>query len=239
MNTFDILYGQEMTIDYGTKRGRGPQPEFRDFTDKIRKMLKTSAFQNFCKAQGVKSGSLLQITIGHENIPYKLNDFGDYLEGYRIVKEGEDKQFLFKRGKCIERPRFGELTICHSEMFYVWFANKAWHAEKILGDEDWLDRAKVSAAFLKLAEERNYAVGSVELFYDEAQKRACWKANAVGVENKEQRELICCFDGGTLKDLPAGTLKATPKDIVAGRYLKTKFNHFIYSGGGKFVRVTD
>lgn len=233
----DIIYGQELTIDYGTKRGRGPRPEFSNFTDKIRKMLKTMAFQNFCRAQGVKSGSLLQITIGHENIPYKLNEFGDYLEGYRIVKEGEDKKFLFKRGKCIERPRLGELSICHSEMFYVFFANKAWHAEKLLGDEDWLDRTKVAAAFLRLAEARNYSVGAVELFYDEAQKRACWKAYAVGIESKEQRELICCFDGGTLKDLPAGSLKATPKDIGQGRYLKTKFNHFRYDGDGVFVRL--
>ena len=237
MNTFDIIYGQEMTIDYGTKRGRGPQPEFRDFTDKIRKMLKTQTFQNFCNSQGVKNGSLLQITVGKNNIPYKLNEFGDYLDGYRIVKEGEDNDFLVKTGKCIVRPSFREQIIYHSEMFYVFFANKAWHAEKILGNDEWLEKAKVTAAFLRLAEERNYSVGAVELFYDEAKKRACWKANAVGIESKEQRELICCFDGGTLKDLPAGTLKATPKDIGLGRYLKTKFNHFLYEGNGKFVRL--
>ena len=233
----DIVFGQELTIDYGTKRGCGPRPEFRNFTDKIRKMLKTSAFQNFCKSQEVKSGSLLQITIGKNNIPYKLNEFGDYLDGYRIVKEGEDKDFLVKTGKFIVRPSFREQIIYHSEMFYVFFANKAWHAEKILGNDEWLEKAKVTAAFLRLAEERNYSVGAVELFYDEAKKRACWKANAVGIESKEQRELICCFDGGTLKDLPSGTLKATPKDIGLGRYLKTKFNHFLYEGNGKFVRL--
>ena len=233
----DIMYGQELAIDYGTTEHSRPRFEFRDFTDKIRKMLKTTAFQNFCKAQGVKSGSLLQITVGKNNIPYKLNEFGDYLEGYRIIKEGEDKQFLFKRGKCIERPRIGELTICHSEMFYVFYVNKAWHAEKLLGDEDWLEEKKVTAAFLKLAEARNYSVGAVELYYDEAKKRACWKADAVGIESKEQRELICCFDGGTLKDLPAGSLKATPKEFGQWRYLKTKFNHFRYEGDGKFVRL--
>ena len=237
MVKLDIIFGQQLTIDYGTKRSRGPRPEFSNFTDKIRKMLKTMAFQDFCNSQGLKSGSLLQITVGKNNIPYKLNEFGDYLDGYRIVKEGEDKDFLVKTGKCIARPSFREQIIYHSEMFYVFFANKAWHAEKLLGDEDWLDRAKVTAAFLKLAEERNYSVGAVELFYDEAQKRACWKANAVGIESKEQRELICCFDGGTLKDLPVGSLKAEPKDIEFGRHLKTKFNHFRYVGDGVFIRL--
>lgn len=222
----------EITIDYGTKRGRGKRPAYKNNADKIKKMLKSEDFQCFCEVQGVEDKSLLQITVAQENISYELDNCDSYLEGYRIVQEGQKTPFLVKSGKFIHRTGLGERPIYHSEMYWVWKANGRWWAEQLLADDGWLDRKNVEQAFRKLAEEREYTLLSKVSLYETGcnQQRFCWKVEAVTKEG-EKRELFCCLDNGGIRDLPAGELPCKLKVVEEGRMLKTKFNHFYYELG--------
>ncbi len=232
MATLDIIFGNELTIDYGTKRGYGKRVDNKHCR-KIQKFIRSEDFSRFCEENGMSAdGNVVQISISHENPAYSLGD-GRFIDSFLITRQGQgDGNFKTKR--FLERPQNNEIQVFYTETYYVWKAAKErWAAFRLLNDEGQLSRQKVSQAVAELADFRKYQVLSKpEVVAKGLQK--FWRVVCEAVSGK--REIFVNFDNGKINDFEAGAFEVCTCNVGEGRLLKTRFNYFRNEGSGNFSR---